>query len=621
MLDVDRKRTKNEFRFLQIGVVVVFLLLMGRLAHLQLLEGEACREKALENMVRDTPIPAARGIIMDRNGRLLARNRASFTISLLPTEMKNPSGTIAEVARILPLGPTRERELLDELKANPFTPIRLKERLNHVTLARLAEIQGDYPGLYIEVQPMREYSEKQIASHILGYVGEVGAEELESKDAKLYKMGDVIGKDGLEKKYDGYLRGKDGSTRVQIDAEGRMLRHLDEIPPVPGSNLILTLDIDFQKKVESTLGLTLKAIAERNGEKSGGAVVALDCRNGELLAMASLPSFDPNPLVRGMSHKEYQKMIARPESPLLNRAISCDSACGSTFKMITGLAALQEGLLKKDSYFYCPGVYTLVATPFYCFLMSGHGTIDFIDAIAQSCDVVFYRLGMGLGIQKLRDYAAQFGISMPTGVDLPGEVTGLLPDEQWKENRYHEPWYAGDTVNLSIGQGYLLVTPLQLTLVTAAVATNGVVYRPHLLRRVISAGDNKVVYEKAPEVLRQIKINSESFAIMKEGMRKGVTGGTGRAANSPVVAIAGKTGTAENFPSLDNPKGRNHTWFTCFAPYEAPEIVVTVFLQKSGGLGGQDAARLAREVVEGYFKRKQAVVQPSAASSQLPPKR
>jgi penicillin-binding protein 2 len=595
----DEKIVGKRILLLRIIVILGCIAIIGRLYYMQVCRGDLYKKKSEDNMIRFLPIPADRGVILDRHGNIIAKNNPRFTIALLSYQLTNPGSAIMKVAEVLSLTNSEKRKILEKIQANPFEPIKIRESIDYATLSRLAEIQGDYPGVYIEAQPQREYPFKQLACHIIGYTGEINLEELEENSGAGYQIGDFIGKDGLEKQFDRYLRGKSGARQVLLNVEGKMVKFVGEDPPRTGSVIELSIDRDLQQVSEDALKTSLAHVEAKNREPSGGAVVVLTTQ-GEVLSMASLPNYDLNLFSKGISYKDYSQLINNRCFPLLNRVVHCAYPCASTYKMITGSAALHEGLVKRGSRFHCSGVYDVDGTPFNCFVRRGHGDVDFIEAIAQSCDVVFYKLAHAMDLEKFLGYSREFGIGSPAGIDLPGENSGLLPTPEWKKKAFKEDWYAGDTINLSIGQGYLGVTPLQVAIVTSAVANGGRIFRPHVVRRIVSS-EGVVEKNFGPELIKSISIPDSDLAIIREGMRGAVTHGTATSANSALIEIAGKTGTAENFPTADNPHGRNHTWFTCFAPYQNPEIVVTVFIEKSGGFGGQWCSHVARRVIEAYY--------------------
>jgi penicillin-binding protein 2 len=602
---MPEKSFKHRLIVLRILAALSLLVIMGRLYYLQVYKGDYLVKKAEENMIRAIPISSERGAIMDRNGTILAKNSPRFTLSLLSFELRNPSTAVSILAERLSLKPAETKELLKKIQANPADPIKIGKPIDYRDLSRIAEVLGDFPGLYIESLPLREYPLKKTGCHITGYLGEISIEELEENSHGGYQIGDFVGKDGLEKEYDRKLRGQKGVKKVLVNVEGRMSRYIGEDPPQTGDLLILTLDSELQRISEEALEKTITAVRRKNGESSGGAVVVMGARNGEILSLVSSPGFDPNLFAKGISVKDYNKLISDKAFPLLNRTIHCTYPCASTYKMITGSAALQERLITKNSHFYCSGVYKAGEMPFNCFVRSGHGPISFIDAIAQSCDVVFYQLAARINLEHFLDYSKSFGIGTATGIDLPAETGGLLPTPAWKKKVYHEEWFIGDTINLSIGQGFVGVTPLQVAVATAAVANGGTIYQPHIIGQIISS-EGKMIKNNEAVKMREVPVDPAHLETIREGMRGAVRYGTAVAANSSIIEIAGKTGTAENFPASDNPHGRNHTWFTSFAPYKDPEIVITVFVEKSGGFGGQWCAPVARTIAEAYMQKKKS---------------
>lgn len=578
-------------------LLVAGLLIVGaRLLALQLLQGEEFLRQAEANMLREIPIPAPRGFIYDRQGRVLARNVARFHITLVPGELENPTRAVLRVAGLVGMEAGRAREILRQMSQNPADPVVLKEILDPVTLARVAEVQADYRGIYLEALPMREYPWGELAGHVLGHLGEVDEETLERRAAQGYFRGERVGKDGLELAYERFLRGRPGRRLVQVDAAGQPVRRLETVSPRPGDDLYLNLDVALQETAEAHLGRTLQQLEARNGQRSGGAVVALDPESGRVRVLASLPAYDPNWYSRGISRSRFDRLIKDPAAPLLSRAVLGTYPPGSTFKIITASAALAEGVV--PAFFYCGGGEPIGDTVFHCFVRSGHGTLDLENALAHSCDVAFYQLGTRLGVGRLGRYAAEFGIGRPTGIDLPGEAAGILPDPAWKRRQVGEGWYAGDDANLAIGQGFLLVSPLQMAVATAAVANGGSVWRPFLVDRLVEpAGTERIL---SPRLLRRLPVPPSALQKVRAGMRAAVLRGTGSRAWLPDLEILGKTGTVENLPTEDNPRGLNHTWFTSFAYYKGQGLVVTVFLEKSGGYGGELAAPIAREVFRAW---------------------
>jgi penicillin-binding protein 2 len=590
----------ERIRKLRWMVVFLACLLAGRMYCMQVVQGDDYRRQAERNITRTIFLMPPRGYVMDRCGRILVRNVPRFMVSLLPIELQNPAGTVNAIAQLIGLDHEEKRKLVKTLAAMPADPVKIGKALDGPALARMAEVQSDFPGLYIEAYPTRDYPHGTLAAHVLGHVGEITKDELERLKERGYRGGDIIGKDGLELEYDSFLKGQEGRIIEQVDAAGSLVKRLAKRPPASGAALHLTLDADLQAFSEKALVSTLKILWRKNGDVSGGAVVVMGAGTGEILALASYPTFDPNLFSRGMSQAQFKDLMNPRTFPMLNRAIGAAFPPGSTFKLVTASAALQEKIISPLSGFYCPGYHMVGKRKFNCFVRSGHGSIDFPKSVAQSCDTVFYRLALLLGPERLRIYCRAFGIGSPLGIDLPGEKGGLLPDDEWKEKTFHEQWYDGDTANMAIGQGYLTATPLQIASVTAAVARGGEVYRPFLVRRVVAPG-GKVLKEILPERTRTLEVAPEYLAAIRSGMLGAVRYGTAKGARSIYVDFAGKTGTAENARTPENPRGLNHAWFTAFAPYTAPEIVVTVFLEKSGEYGGKWAAPIARRIIEYYY--------------------
>ncbi len=567
------------------GILVAALVL--RLFHLQVVQGARLARRTVFDTVVREPIETRRGRIYDSYGRPLVVNAPRFALWVLPSALRNVPQTVAGVARALQVS---EASLLDRLhqhESRPDERFIWQDDLDARQFARLAEIQPDLPGVTLGARPLRRYPFGPVAAHVVGTVGEVSDEDLKRHPG--YDEGDVLGKTGLERQYERDLRGARGLSQTHYDAAGRRVATTIVHPFVPGRDLKLTIDARFQQRVEAVLGATVRHLQRQNGEAQGGAVVVVDVRSGAVLAMASLPEYDPNLFAKGISASAYASLLKDRAYPLLNRCIDSAYPPGSTFKLVTGSASLEEGLCSAGTVFQCNGAFEVAGQTFHCFVRSGHGAIGFIESISQSCDVVFYELGHRLGIERLVRYARAFGVGAKTGIDLPDEDPGLLPTPAWKKKALHQPWFAGDTVNLAIGQGYLSATPLQMAMVTAAVANGGTLWRPYL------------VQGEGPHRVGRVPVSASDLAAVREGMRGAVTHGTATAGNSKRIALAGKTGTAENAPTADNPHGRNHAWFVGFAPYDHPEVAVAVVLEKSGGMGGQVAAPIARAAVEAWF--------------------
>lgn len=584
---------KSRIRQVALGGLLLFTVLGARLYQIQILDGPKLSAIAARNSLANEAVPAARGRILDAKDKLIVSNAPQFELTVTVGELRERKAVVKEISQLLDEPEKAIHAKLD--KAAPLVPTVLRRDLGVRELSQATLIAESRMGVQVRAGSVRRYYFGSMASHLLGYVGEINSTELSTRRSSGYSAGDPIGKIGLEKQYDILLRGVKGAKQLRIDVLGRTVSEAQSIEPIAGPDLFLNLDADTQLVAEKALDETLKQLEKQNGERSGGTVVVMDVNTGAVKALASLPQFDPRPFSRGIKSKEYQALLDDPGFPLVNRMIHSSYSPGSTFKMITASAALQGGYCRPGSYFYCGGSFG----PANCFVRSGHGGISFEDSMAHSCDVVYYRLGFEMGIRRLREFCAYYGLGEPTGLDLPEETGGLLPSPEWKEKVWEDRWYDGDTVNMSIGQGFLLVTPLQMAVATAAVANGGTIVRPTLLRKAESPG-GRVQKKFTPET-RKVPVNSEFLAAIRRGMRGAVTHGTSTSTNLSQVKIAGKTGTVENSPSVHNRHGRNHVWFVSFAPYEKPEVTVVVFLEKSHGYGGGLAAPIARKVYEHLY--------------------
>ncbi|MFH1454320.1 MAG: penicillin-binding protein 2 [Armatimonadota bacterium] len=603
---MDQQDYNKRLKYFKIILFAALIVLFARLVYLQVIKGSYYSQRAKDNMILQMPIKAPRGIIYDREGRVLVKNKPSFDVYIIPDQMVNYSATIKELSKFLKV---KEKEIYRLIKENNYDKsraIKIKDNITKLQLFKLEESKDKYPGIYIHVEPIREYVNKDAGSHILGFVGEVDEEELAKLKAYGYKPGDLIGKQGLEKQYEECLRGKDGAKLMLVDSSGRIVKSLGQRPPVPGNNLYLNIDADIQNCAYKSVKKTINSLKASGVYDVGASAVCIDARTGKVLAMVSWPDYDPNLFIKGMSHKQYKELILENFHPLLNRNVSTSFPCASTFKIVTSTAALENNLVEKDTVLYCPGYYNVGNIRFNCFQKAGHGSINFLEAIAYSCDVVFYRLGEKLGVDKILKYADAYGLGSLTGIDLSEEIKGLLPDEKWKEKTLGEKWYPGDTVNLSIGQGFLQVTPIQVSQMTQKLANRGKSFKPFIAQKITDPEDKTIKEFLISENTGTSDIKNETFEIIKEGMSMVTEKGTAAGLNIKEFKIAGKTGTVENLSTQINPYGRNHTWFTCFAPYDKntpPEIVVTVFFEQSGRFGGDIAAPVAYDIAKCYYEK------------------
>jgi penicillin-binding protein 2 len=583
-----------------------------RLFQLQILEGEALSQKSLRNAVRHVPLAAPRGRIVDRSGRVLATTRPAFGLEVMPSDLDQPGRELAALAELVAEDPARLRERFGEPRGRArFQPLELLDDLSFDQLARVESHLYALPGVSTSVQPRRHYLEGPLAAHLLGSIGEITARQLESERFGDYRPGDVVGQSGLEAEHERHLRGRPGGRNVVVDVAGRAIGEpLEEVLPLPGGTLVLTLDLELQRAAEDALDQLTQP-----GVPRIGAVTALDPRSGEVLVLASRPSYDPNVFAGGIDAGLWRQLSEDEWRPLHARAIQSHYPPGSTYKALVAAAGLQEGLVRPEARVFCPGSFRLGRRSYRCWKETGHGSVDLYDALVQSCDVYFYQLGLQLGIDRLARYAQGFGLGRPSGVGLRGEVPGLVPTAAWKEQRFHEPWMLGETVSASIGQGFNLVSPLQLALAYAAIANGGPVPRPRVVQR-LEDRDGRTLREFAPETLTEAPVAPGHLARVRRALAGVVQGahGTGARARVPGVEVAGKTGTAqvvrlEHTEGLDEDevpvRSRDHAWFVAFAPAEGAEIVVSVVIEH-GGHGGSAAAPVAQRVLARYFELRAA---------------
>jgi len=601
---MELKDTERRILLLTALVLFIFAVLVLRLFQLQLVTGEKYEELSLGNRIRLLPITAARGEIYDRNGRVVATSRPAFTVSLVHMGQEQLPEVVGRVAPILGMSPQEIERRIAAQRGRLFEPVRLKADIDPQMHMIIEEHRHRLPGVVVEVQPVRSYPYGAVAAHVLGYLGEISEGELERLAPKGYARGDIVGKMGVEAVYDEHLRGGEGGRQVEVDHLGRPVQELGVVEPEQGDNLVLTLDIELQRAAERALEASMEELrtAEYNPFPNAyaGAVVALDPRTGEILALASLPAFDPNVFAGGIAVSDWEQLNSNPLHPLTNRAISGEYPPGSAFKMVTATAALETGKVTPSECINCRGVYWVLPKLCWANTRGGHGPINIREAIAGSCNVYFYEAGRRTGIEALAHYAGEYGLGERTGLtDLRSESKGLCPSPEWKRaNLPHDPqWYLGDTINAAIGQGFHKYTPLQMAAYAAAIGNGGTRYRPFLVSRVVSP-DGKVRAENAPEVLGRAAVADDTLRIIREGMI-GVTqpGGTAYSSFRDIpVPVAGKTGTAQT----GRPDKDAYGWFVCFAPADDPTIAIAVVVEEGGG-GSRAAAPVARDILRQYF--------------------
>lgn len=563
-----------RLKLLSIIILISFLYLIIGLGYTQIIKGEFYKGLSENNRIRLIPIPALRGNIYDRNGTVLANSRPSFDACIVPQDFKDEA--VVLLAKVLDLTPEEILHRLAKGRSAPFAPVVIARDIGQRSATILEEHSRELPGVVVQVKGLRYYPQGGVCSHILGYMGYKSFDELEKIRRYGYQVRDLVGRTGVEERYDGWLRGEDGGKQVEVDYKGRFVKILGERPPKGGKDLHLTIDIRLQQLAWDLL------------EGKFGAIIVMDPRTGEVLAMVSRPDYDPNWFIDPGYSSERYKILEDPSSPLLNRAISCYYPPGSTFKVVVALSALELGKISPATHRHCEGIYYLGGRGFRCWNEDGHGSLRLEEAIAYSCNIFFYQVGLMVGVDHLAKMARYLGYGKPTGIELPSEARGLVPTRRWKKAKFGEPWYDGETANLSIGQGYLSVTPLQAARMISAIATDGTLPQPHLVK-----------IPNTPRVSKRLDILARNIKVVKGGMVKGVSweGGTCHRAWVPGLAIAAKTGTAQV------EMGRPHSWFIGFCPAEDPKIVFCVFLEH-GGYGSQEAARLAGELIRGWSEIK-----------------
>ncbi|GAB4256812.1 penicillin-binding protein 2 [Deferrisoma sp.] len=580
-------------------VAAAFGVLLGRLAYLQIWEGARYRYLSENNRIRLERVPAPRGMVFDRNGIILADVRAAFEALVVPSEVPEEGREewVGRVAGILGMDPQEIWNILGAPGPPRWEP-RLLARIDRPQMARLEAHRLELPGMLVRARPVRHYPRGALFGPVLGYVGEVSAEELGRETFAEYAAGDVVGRAGIERTWEGVLRGAAGGRQVEVDVRGRELRVLAERPAQPGQNLVLALDGRLQEAAQEALGDQV------------GAVVVIEVQTGEVLALVTSPGLDPNELVRGVTPERWQEIVSDPLHPLQNRAVAGQYPPGSTFKVAVALAGLAEGVITPKTRVFCSGAYPFAGRDYRCWKKTGHGWVDLERALVESCDVYFYQLGLDLGVDGIARWGEALGLGRRTGVDLPGERSGLLPTRAWKRRARGEPWYAGETLSVAIGQGYVLATPLQLASMMAAVAhPQGVRMRPRLVTRIEEPAGH-VVHSLAPEEVGRLPFSMAHLGLVRRALREVVAGerGTGRRAEVPGFPVAGKTGTAQvvklpserNLPDDQIPwEHRDHAWFVGYAPADRPEIAFAVLVEH-GGHGGAAAGPVAARVVEAY---------------------
>lgn len=598
-----REVMESKRRILVISFVVgaIFFLLLLRLWHLQILSADDYRSMSENNRLRFVPVAASRGAIMDRSGKVLVSNRPSFSLAVVPQEVKDKDGLLERLSRLLGLDRVELEERWNKVKGRAkYYPLVLASNISRDQVEIIEENRLRLPGVEIEMKPVREYSSSLLAAHLLGYIGEISDEELDKQGYEEYNPGDYVGKNGIERSWEEELHGSDGGRQLEVDARGRVLRTVSESYPTVGNSVVLTIDAAVQKQAEKAFG------------DQAGAAVALDVNSGEVLAFVSTPSFDPALFSGKLPADVWKSYLDDKRHPLENKALTGQYPPGSTFKVITALAGLENGLINDSTSVNCSGSYKLGDSVFKCWNRHGHGTTALRKSLRESCDVYYYQLGERLGVDLIARTAKKFLLGAPMGIGLSNEKPGLIPTAEWKQKRFGKRWFHGETLPVSIGQGYVLMTPIQLASMIATVANEGTVYRPFLVKRIVDT-DGKPLKEFKPEIIGRTGISADKFRMVKQGLFAVVNepGGTGGMARLYDVRVAGKTGTSQVVKMRDSKRGtpyqfRDHALFVAFAPYDKPEIAVAVVVEH-GEHGGSAAAPIAGRMLRAYFDGKKPV--------------
>ncbi|MEE8483069.1 MAG: penicillin-binding protein 2 [Nitrospinota bacterium] len=578
--------------FLTVCIFAAFFIIVVRLWYLQIVQSESLSMLAENNRLRRVVLPDYRGNFFDRNGIELVSSRPSFNVALIREDIPDLDVLLAELGELIDLDKAAVKKKM--LSMAPFSAYVAAYDITRDQAARIEERRYELPGVSLEIRPTRYYRYGPLAAHLLGYLSEITKSQLEFDIYKDYRQGDILGRYGVEKSFETALRGKKGRKIVEVDAAGRELRVVRSLPSGAGHDI--NLSIEYYTQLAAELAL----------EGKRGAIVAIKPKTGEILAMANSPSFNPNKFARGVDFAYWSELINDEYHPLNNRAIQGQYPPGSTYKIVVAAAGLESGVIDEETRFFCPGYYKMGRKVYRCWKKGGHGKIGLVRAIAESCDVFFYNVGLKVGVNKIAEMAARFGLNVKSGIKLDHEKRGLVPTTSWKEKNRHEPWIAGETLSISIGQGFNLTTPLQMARVIAAVANDGKMPLPRLIRL---PEDVDTGLESLGGI--DVKLSPKTLALIRRGLFEVVNskGGTGWRARIKGVSMAGKTGTSQvvRLREDDDRKGdeipekfRDHAWFVAYAPFDDPQIAVAVVVEH-GGSGGLVAAPMAKQVIKTYL--------------------
>ncbi|MFH0814008.1 MAG: penicillin-binding protein 2 [Pseudomonadota bacterium] len=600
-MDFDKEITQTLSQRLAIVyyfIFIGFLIIFFRIWDLQILKGDYYYDLSENNRIKIQEIIAPRGIVYDRNGTMLANNTPSFDISLLHQGIGCSQKILPLLSQILQIGPEEINRKMNESKQLPrFRPIKIKMDVSRRELSLVEFFKLDLPNVVIEVFPKRTYPLGKGLAHVIGYLGKVNEFELRLPEYAGYNPGDIIGKSGIEKAFGGELKGRSGWLQFEVDAVGRKKKVLSSVNPLPGKNLYLTIDSKLQDFTDTVLG------------ENVGTAIAMDPNSGEILAFVSHPSFDPNLFSRGISLKNWCALRNDPFHPLINRGVQGLYPPGSIFKIVTAIAGLEEGKITPETTIFCNGSYWFGNRAYRCWKEGGHGGVNLYQAIEQSCDTYFYRVGQLVGIDSLAYYAKLFGLGSVTGLVLKDEKSGLVPTRGWKLKRFKVPWQEGETLSAAIGQSFVSATPLQILRLVSSIATKGKVVIPRLVKKIENS--NGVVLKKFhPEYVSRVPVSSRSVGVVAESLRRVIQSpcGTGKIARIGGVELAGKTGTAQvvSLPFCKKTGApfhlRDHAWFVAYAPFESPRISVVVLVEHGGG-GSATAGPIAREIINFYLNK------------------
>ncbi len=583
--------------FVVLAVNLLFGFLILRLWYLQLVKGNEFNQKSESNRVRYRDLPPWRGMIYDANNMVLVNNQESYDVLVILEDVPDAKELSKNLGQLLKMNYLDIlTKIMTAQEDNIARTIRIKEDLTMDEVALLETFKYELQGVVIQIQPKREYRTFSLGSHIIGYLGEITESQLKSGKFPNNKMGDDVGKCGVEFGYNDALTGQRGVRQVEVDAHGRELRVMQNTPSSPGANIYLTIDWRLQARAEAVL------------KGKVGALVAMDPQTGKILAMASSPSYDQNMFSRTVSPQYWKELITNIDHPLENRVLKGQYPPGSTFKIVMSVAGLEEGVINQGTSFTCRGAMRLGNHDFRCHASRGHGTSALYRAMTQSCDVYYYNVGLKLGVDRIAKWSRKFGLGAPTGLVLDSEKSGLVPSTEWKKNRFNKPWFEGETPSVSIGQGYNLTTPLQMVRVAGALSNGGIIYVPTVVEKIVNP-DGEVAYQFQPKIASRLDASPKNLEIVRNACWGVVYEGTGKAARLWSVDVGGKTGTSQVVSLGKEGKGKNkrktedHAWFVSFAPVENSQIAIAVIIEH-GGHGGTAAAPVAREVMRDFFELK-----------------